>query len=125
MSQPSPVKIQDVLNYRIESYITEEDKKIIQNHFKDNPALMRVIRKVFMPTITDASLPIEEMSKDLWFGGMNFAELSQEEAFVRILAKQEAIKFIAGGIMSLKQIANIKDEDPSAIAARRAKDSLK
>lgn len=125
MSEPSPVRIQDVLNYKIETYITDEDRQLIKEHFKDNPALLRVVRKVFMPTLSDPSLPVEEMSKDLWFSGIDFATLSKDEAFVRILAKQEAIKFVAGGVMSLKQIANIKEEDPNVIEARRAKDSAK
>jgi hypothetical protein len=125
MSEPAKANLRDVLNYEIESYITRDDVKIIREHFKDNPALMRVVRKVFMPTISDGELPVEEVGKDMWFAGVDFGSLTKDEAYVRILARQEAIKFIAGGMMSLKQISNITEEDDLNRAARRAKDSVK
>ena len=125
MSEPAKASLRDVLNYNVESYITEEDVKIVREHFKDNPKLLNLIRKVFMPTMSDGMLPVEEIGKDMWFAGVDFSSLTKEEAYVRILARQEAIKFIAGGIMSLKQIASISEEDELNRAARRAKDSVK
>lgn len=124
-NQPAKASLRDVLNYKIESYITEEDVKIVREHFKDNPKLLNVIRKVFVPTSSDSALPVEEMGKDMWFQGTDFASLSKDEAYVRILARQEAIKFVFGGIISLKQIANISEEDELNRAARRDKDSTK
>lgn len=123
--QKSNVGIRDILNYRVEEYITEEDRKIIRDIFKDNDTLLRVIRKVFMPTVSDANLPVEELSKDLWFAGVDFVSLSKDEVQARVIARAEAIKFVAGGIMSLKQIANIKEETEMEKAMRRQKDSTK
>lgn len=118
-------KLKDILNYPVDSYITEQDRQIIKDHFHGNWKLLEVVRKVFMPTITDGGLPVEEMAKDMWFAGTDFAALTKDEAYVRILARQEAIKFVAGGIMSLKQIAHISEESASEKALRRAKDSAK
>jgi hypothetical protein len=123
--EPAKANIRDILNYQVESYITEDDVRIIREHFKDNPILLQVIRKVFMPSISYAQMPVEELGKDMWFAGVDFSTLSKDEAYVRILARQEAIKFIVGGMISLKQISNISEEDDLNRAARRQKDSSK
>lgn len=121
MSEKAQLK--DIINYKPDEYLTVEEIAIIRSTFKDNHALLKVLRKVFMPTITDGSLPLEEMGKDLWFVGTDFSLLSKEEIQARVIARQEAIKFIAGGFISLKQIANMREENEMEKALRRSKDS--
>lgn len=123
MSEKAQLK--DIISYKPEDYLNVEEIAIIRNTFKENPALLKVLRKVFLPTITDSSLPVEEFGKDLWFVGTDFSALSKDEVQARVIARQEAIKFVMGGIISLKQIANMSEETEMEKALRRSKDSTK
>jgi hypothetical protein len=84
--------------------------------------LIQIIRKILIPTITDASLPIEEVSSDV-LSNHNWAAMPADEAKILIVARQDAIKFVIGGLIKLQVIANQKIEDAMESALRRSKDS--
>lgn len=124
MEQDSKLTLGELLNYDLDTYYSEDELRWIKATFSD-PFAVRIIRKVFLPTVHDASLPIEELGADLWLSGRDWAQIPQEEAKSLIVARQEAIKFIVHCLMKLKTLANLKEETPTAAAERRHKDSAK
>lgn len=117
--------LRDVLNYEAETYFSDEELSLIRSTFQNNPRLMKVLRKALIPTFSDLELPLEDVGKDLWLVGRDYAQIPDAEIKSIVLARQEAIKFIAGGLINLKVIANAKDESPMEAALRRSKDSTK
>ena len=128
MSNPQErdkASLSDIINYKAELYITEEDQALIRDTFKGNERLIKLLRKVLLPTMADSNLPVEEFGKDMWFAGREWSQIPAEEAKILICAREEVIKFICGGLINLKQIANITEESPQAKALRMKKDSAK
>lgn len=118
-------KLEDILNYKPEEYWNESELGLIRNTFKYNPGLLKVLRKVFIPTIADPELPIEEMGKDVWMTGIDFQTMPVEEVKAIATARQLMVKAIVGGLVQLKVLANSPTDDPGTIAERRAKDSVR
>lgn len=117
------VGLSDVINYAPEQYLTDAEVAIIQSAFKDNHFLMNTLRKVLVPTIYDAQTPIEHFAKDSIDIGRDWAAIPADEAKILFVARQDAIKFIIGGLMHLKTIANQKVESSDEKAIRQGKDS--
>lgn len=122
--QKQQVKLEDILNYTVDKYYSDEELKLIQNTFSD-PKLINVLRKVMLPTTADVALPIEQIQRDVFLIGRNWEQIPAEEAKILITARQEAIKFIIGGLIELKQLASSKQETEVERAFRRSKDSSK
>jgi hypothetical protein len=94
MEEQKGMNISDVLGESFETYLTEEDAKIIHSAFSGNPRLLRAIKKVFIPTIQDPEMPVESMAEDFWMGGNSGLEWSQipaEEAKALIVGREQAI----------------------------------
>lgn len=117
------VALKDVLNYNPEQYLSDAEISLIKGTFKNNPQLLAVLRKLLIPTIADPSLPIEQMGDDTFGAGYQFEQIPAEEAKILVVARQDAIKFIIGGLIKLKIIASSEEETPMAAALRRSKDS--
>lgn len=122
---PQKATLKDLIAYKPDEYLTDEDKEIVRTNFKDGNKLLRVIRKILLPTVSDPNLPIEEFGKDLWFAGVDFSQLSKEEVQQRVIARADAIRFVMGGLIYIKQLAAITEESPVEAAYRKAKDSNK
>jgi hypothetical protein len=125
MSNQEKATLRDVLNYEPEQYLSEDEVALIRSTFKDNRRLIAVLRKVLLPTISDPSLPIEEMAHDAYLAGVDWAAMPADEIKPLILARSEAIKFVAGALMKLKVIANTVGESPYQTELRRKQDSAK
>jgi hypothetical protein len=124
MDKNKDVSLRDLLNYEAETYLNVDDISWIQSTFKNNPRAIHTLRKCFMPTVLD--LPVEEMTNDVWFkGGFDPAQVPDEHLKPLIVARQEVIKFIMGGLINLKQIANTPVASPMSEELRRKKDSTK
>lgn len=120
------VSLRDLLNYEIDTYLSEDELRLIRQTFKYNPQLFKILRKIFIPTVHDPELPIEEMGKDLWMTGLDFQSMQNEEVKPIVLGRQEAIKFVIGGLVSLKNLAFSEEEESNEQAElRRTKDSTK
>lgn len=112
--------------YKPEVYFSDAEEDLIRRTFAGNNELFRVLRKVFMPTALDPELPIEEMSKDAWLIDKDFSMMQGEEVKATVLARQDSIKFVLGGLVKLKIMAHTKrDETPDQKEARRKADSTK
>ena len=127
MEQPNDearVSLTDLLNYEPENYLNDGEVKWIKDTFKGNRMALNILRKILLPTALD--LPIELLVQDSWFkGGADYSMLPEKEAKSIICARQDAIKFISGGLIALKNIAEEAEESPQQAALRREKDSPK
>lgn len=126
MAEPQrPASLSDLLNYKPEQYLSEGELSLIQSTFRNNPKLIAVLRKIFVPTIADPDLPIEQMGDDTFGAGYQWQQIPADEVKILVVARQDAIKFIMGGLIKLKIIASSSDENPMEAALRRSKDSTK
>ena len=114
--------IKDVINYVPETYLSTEDIDLIRSTFKNNPRLLRVLQKVMLPSVGDPAMPIEEIGGDVWLN-MDFSQMQDSEIKPIVLARQDAIKFIAGGLIKLKVIANDSTPSPMNAELKRKQDS--
>ena len=117
--------LQDVINYIPEQYFSEDELNLIRNTFRGNSALFKVLRKVFIPTISDPELPIEKFGDDFFLSGRQYASIPENEIKSIVLAREEALKFIVGGLIQLKNMSNTKVETDEQIKTRLKKDSVK
>ncbi len=118
-------KLEDVLNYQMQDYISADEMNLIRATFK-SPRMMKLLRKIFLPTMADPDLPIEQLGNDMWFAGdRKWDQIPNEEAKSLIVARQEAIKFIMSSLVRLTVMANSVEETPKDKAQRMAKDSSK
>jgi len=125
MAEQKPATLSDVINYEPETYLTKEDVALVKSTFKDNPRLMKVLRKMLIPSIGDSDLPVEEMANDAWLAMRDWAQIPADEAKILMVARQEAIKFTAGALIRIKMIANMKEESPFVEELRKKQDSAK
>lgn len=125
MEQQQPARLSDVISYDPDQYLSEDEVKLLKDTFNGNKTLLKVLRKVFLPTIADPDLPVEEFGKDLFLVGREYSQIPAEEMKQVILAREEAVKFICGGFISLKQIASLQEESPYNKEVREKKDSSK
>ena len=118
------VSLSDVLNYDTDNYFSPEELSLIYSTFSD-PKVMKILRKAMLPSVGDLELPLEEISKDAWLVGRDYSMIPDAEVKSIVLARQEAIKFIMGGLIQLKVIASTKTETKTEKALREQKDSSK
>lgn len=119
------MSIDEVLGETFETYLTVEDAEIIRNAFRNNKKLLKAIQKIFLPTIQDPEMPPEAIAEDAWLGGKQWDNIPVDEAKALIVARQDTIKAIAGGLIRIKAISNVKEDSLQEIANRRKKDSTK
>lgn len=125
MEQQQPAQLRDVLSYTPDTYFSEGELKLIQNTFKDNPAIMKILRKILLPTIQDPELPLEEWQKDAYQIGKVWNQIPASERSQMILARQDALEFIVGGLIQLKSLANMKIPTEEEVKAITKKNSNK
>lgn len=119
-----PTKLEDIVNYQPPQRITDEDLSIIRSTFKDNDKLIMAMRRVLLPSIFDAETPPEFVGTDRWMD-LDFGIMPSEQVKPIVLARQYAIKYICGGLIQLKVIANQMTETAAESALRRKTDSSK
>ena len=124
METQKKVSLSDVLNYNVDTYLNSDELNLIYNTFND-ARVLKVLRKILLPSVGDIDLPLEEMSKDVWLVGRDYAAIPDAEIKSIVLARQEAIRFIMGGLIQLKVIANTKKETTTEKALRQQKNSSK
>lgn len=124
-SVPSSLSAEDVLGETMETYLSLEDAEIIHDAFKGNKKLIRAIQKIFIPTIQDPEMCPESMGEDFWMSGKQWDNMPVEEVKALVVARQDTIKHVMGGLIRIKAIANVKRENMQEIQNRRKKDSTK
>ena len=122
---PKKASLEDVISYTPEQYFTDDEIALIRSVFngKNGAKLVSVIRKVMLPTISDPNLPIEELGKDIFMATIDFKMMPEAEVKSTAVALQLTAKAVLGGLIQLKNIANIKEETESERRARMEKNS--
>ena len=119
------VSLKDVLNYEVETLITNEDITVLRSTFKNNPNLINILRKLLLPSVGDKEMPIEEMQNDVWLTGTDWAMIPDAEIKSLAVGRQLAIKFIMGGLIKLKILATENQETNAQKEMREQKNSNK
>lgn len=116
---------EDVLGETMETYLTQEDAEIIHDAFKGNKRLMKAVQKVFLPTIQDPEMPPESIGEDFWLAGKQWDNMPVDEIKALVVARQDTIRHVMGGLIRIKALANVKRESIQEMKNRRRKDSTK
>jgi len=106
---------------------TDDELALIQATFGGsdggtNEKLIKLLRKVFLPEY-DASAPIGQ-AVDLWMT-LDVRSLSPEDAYVRILARNELISHVDQQLMQIQFLATMKEETADQKAIRDKQNSNK
>lgn len=118
-------RLEDMLNYQMAEYFSPDEVQLIRSTFRSQKVL-KLLRKAFIPTISDPDLPIEQMGNDMWFAGdRKWDQIPNEEAKSLIVARCETIKFVVNALIRLQVLANSNEETPVEKAQRIGKDSAR
>lgn len=101
---------------------TEEELATLRGVFKNNDALLKVLRKVFLPEI-DPAAPIGQIV-DLWMT-VDIRNMMPEQAMVTLTARNQVIAHIEQQLMQIKVLANQEEPNAAEAAAAKEKDSVK
>jgi len=101
---------------------SSEELEVIRSHFKGNEALLKLMRKVFLPTF-DPKAPIGQ-TIDLWMT-INLENMSDEEAMRRIRARNEVIMHVESQLMQLRNLSEMQSETKEELEKRNKQDSTK
>ena len=123
--QKQPTSFKEMIGYEPEAYFTDKEIALAKSTFKNNEALIKLLRKVLLPTAFDPELPIEQLKDDAWMGSLDFESMAVNEVKGIVAGRQNAIKFILGGLVKLKVMANSDDKNPQQLAAIRQANSSK
>jgi hypothetical protein len=106
---------------------TDEELDLIKRTFAENEQLLKLMRKVFLPQITDTAADIGGMSADVGLHPdltvKNYPSL--EQAMIGIEARSVALQHIESSLWKIKQLAGFKNETVAELKARLQKDSSK
>lgn len=102
--------------------ITEDERRIIAAAFKDNEALLRLMRKVFLPEL-DPTAPIGQMI-DLWLT-VDTKDMTPDMVYVNLQARNKLIQHVDQQLMTLKLIADAEQITPEQVAEKAKADSAK
>lgn len=105
-----------------EMRISTEEVRLIQSVFKDNDKLLKLMRKIFLPSY-DPNAPIGE-TVDLW-SIKDIGNMHPDEVKIYFMARRELIMHVESQILQLRALAQMVIEEPVEAAARRKKDSAK
>jgi hypothetical protein len=82
---------------------TEDELRLVQETFKNNEKLLKVMRKVFLPEL-DPDAPLGQVI-DLWVS-IPLKEMNPQDAMVNMLARNQLIMHVEQQLMQLQSLAN-------------------
>ena len=109
-------------NGQPEMRITTEEIQMIKSAFTGNTALLKLMRKIFLPEY-DPKAPLGQ-SVDLWTI-KDISAMSPEEVKIYFLARRDLILHIESNLLQLQHLANTKLESVEEALIRLKKDSTK
>lgn len=118
--QPTP----SPLNYKVPERITEEEKDVIRKAFGDERVLP-ILKKVLLPYYADEDTPIEMTGADAFVMGRDWASMPAEEVKPLVVARQDTINWIGGGLTLIKNWLNTPQETEEERAKRLKQNSSK
>ena len=104
----------------MKSRITEAEKQLLKDTFKNNETLMIAVRKIFLPEF-DANAPIGTQI-DLYLN-LELDNLSPEQVWIQMKARDLFIKQVETGLNAIDMIANNPTPTTEEIKKRAGKNS--
>ena len=102
--------------------ITPDEIQLLQMHFKDNPMLLKLLRKLFLPEF-DPNAPLGQ-SVDLWTI-KDISSMTPEECKIYFWTRRDLIMHIESQLLQIDSLAGMKLESPKEKESRIKKDSQK
>ena len=121
------VKLEDILAYTPDTYFSDDDLTFLRGRFNgpEGSRLLRLIRKIMLPTVSDPELPIEEIGKDIFMSAIDFKSMPEDQVKPVVMGLQLTVKAVMGGLIQLRNLANVKEETAESRAQRRARNSAR
>jgi len=101
---------------------SDEELNLIKTTFRGNEKLLKLMRKVFLPEI-DPEAPLGQIV-DLWMT-TNINNVSPEQAYVNILARNNLILHIEQQLIQLDILSKLDDMTVDELLERNKKNSSK
>lgn len=101
---------------------SEEELSVLQGAFKGNEKLVKLLRKVFLPEY-DAHAPFGQ-GIDLWMT-IDLRTLNPEQAYLRLLARNELIMHVETQLMQINVLANLEKGSKEDEEKRKKANSTK
>lgn len=113
------------MNY---NYIySEGELELLKSHFADNEELLKLLRKVFLPRMSDSAADIGGMTSDVAMHPdlqvKNYPTL--EQAMIGIEAHSKSLQHVEKCLWQIKMLAGQKNETVAETKKRLEKDSAK
>lgn len=106
---------------------SDEELELFKRHFAENEPLLKLLRKVFFPSITTSVADVGGLHEDIAFHPdldiKNYP--SAEQAVIGINAHSKALKYVESKLWQIKQLAGLKNESVEELKKRLEKDSAK
>lgn len=101
---------------------SDSELALIRNTFKDNPDLLKLIRKAFLPELSPDA-PIGQ-NFDLWMT-LKIDDMSPEQALINLKARNSLINHLEVCLLELKVLAETTNLTPEEAVTKLKKDSAK
>jgi len=106
---------------------TDAELDLLKSTFADNEPLLKLLRKVFLPIVTDTAANVGGITEDIGlhpdFDIKTYK--SMEEAVIAINARLLALKHIGDTLVKIKILAGMKTETVEETKKRLEKNSAK
>ena len=102
--------------------ITPSEVNLIKNTFKGQEELLRLMRKLFLPTL-EAYVPLGQ-NIDLWMT-VKIDDMTPEQAIINLKARNSLIAHLDQVLLSIKTLAESPEETPEQALMRLKKNSSK
>lgn len=106
---------------------TDFELELLKKTFADNEPLLKLLRKVFLPRMSDSQADIGGMTSDIILSDdlkvQNYP--SVEQAMIGIQAHAKALQHIESTLWKIKTLAGQKNETVAELKKRLEKDSTK
>jgi hypothetical protein len=102
--------------------ITDTDKSLIRNTFKGRDDLLKLMRKFFLPEITEDT-PIGQII-DLWMT-IKIEDMTPEEAVINLKARNSLIQHIEQRLVELQVLSASGEDTPEESLTKLRKNSSK
>lgn len=106
---------------------TDEELDMLKRTFADNETLLKLMRKVFFPSMSATNTDVGGLQEDVAFhpdlDPKNYPSI--EQAVVGIQAHAKALRYVESKLWQIKQLAGHKNETVEELKKRLLKDSAK
>ncbi len=103
---------------------TPQELSLIRNTFKDQPELLKLIRKIMLPEL-DPAAPLGQVIDMSLIEANDIKSLPMELAHIHLLARSLQINMMENALMQLNVLAEEKEETEQEEIARLKKNSNK